>query len=94
MLLGALYFFFSGTLNIIELVSRTKTVTATVVVLLVFPVAMLDTGFYWWIFLSLLKTIQQLTVRRQPIKLQMYKIFFGTLVFSGLVSSVIILVQL
>jgi hypothetical protein len=93
-LLGALYFFFSGTLNIVELVSRTKAFTATIVVLLVFPVAMLDTGFYWWIFLSLLKTIQQLTVRRQPIKLSMYKIFFATLGFSGLVSSVIIIVQM
>jgi len=92
-LLGALYFLFSGTLNIVELVQRTKAFTATIVVLLVFPVALLDTGFYWWIFLSLLKTIQQLTVRRQPIKLTMYRRFFGTLGFSGLVSSVIIVVQ-
>jgi hypothetical protein len=92
-LLGALYLFFSGTLNILELVQRTKAFDATAVVLLVFPVAMLDTAFYWWIFLSLLKTIQQLIVRRQPIKLSMYRYFLGTLGFSGLVSSVIIVVQ-
>jgi len=93
-LLGVLYIAFSGTLNIIELVQRTPVFSTTVVFLVVFPVAVLDTVFYWWIFLSLLRTIQQLTTRKQPIKLEMYKRFFGTLIVSGIISSIIIVIQL
>jgi len=92
--LGLLYTTFSGTLNIIELVQRTPAFSTLVVFLVVFSVAVLDTIFYWWIFLSLLRTIQQLTTRKQPIKLEMYKRFFGTLVVSGILSSIIIVIQL
>jgi hypothetical protein len=93
-LLGGLYFIFSGILNIMELVQRSPAFSTPVVLFLVFPVAVFDTIFYWWIFLSLLRTIQQLTVRKQTIKLGMYKTFFGTLIVSGIVSSIMIIAQL
>jgi len=93
-LLGALYIIFSGNLSLVELVQRTNVVSVPVLILLEIPVAGLDTTFYWWIFLSLLRTIQQLQLRKQMVKLTMYKRFLGTLVISGIISGIIIIVQL
>jgi len=93
-ILAVLYTIFSGTLNIVELVQRTTTLNIAVLLLLVFPVAALDTAFYWWIFLSLLRTIQQLQTRKQTIKLGMYRIFLGLLGVSGLLSGIITLIQI
>jgi len=94
LLLAVLYFIFSGVLNIVDLVQRTTVVSLAVLLLLVFPSAILDTTFYWWIFYSLLRTISQLGVRKQTIKLRMYKRFFATLIISGLLSSLVIIVQM
>jgi len=94
LVLGILYLIFSGILNIVDLVQRTTQVSLSVVFFLVFPVAVLDTSFYWWIFLSLLRTISQLQTRKQGIKLSMYKQFFVTLIVSGISSALIIVIQL
>jgi len=94
LLLGGLYLIFSMSLNIVELVQRTQILSSTAILLLVFPVSILDTIFYWWIFLSMLRTIQLLTARRQTIKLTMYKRFFATLIVAGIVSSIMIIAQL
>ena len=61
--------------------------------LLVVPVAMLDTAFYWWIFLSLLRTIAQLKARRQVVKLSMYHWLFNTLAASAVLSAIVVLAQ-
>lgn len=37
-----------------------------------FPVALLNAVFYWWTFISLYATVQQLKARRQDIKLWLY----------------------
>lgn len=50
------------------------------------PYALLETTFFYWIILSLIRTIQQLILRRQDLKLKMYKIFLGVLVFVGVIS--------
>jgi len=50
--------------------------------------SMLDTCFYYWIILSMIRTIQQLTLRRQTLKLDMYKWFFGVLAVAGLLSLI------
>jgi len=92
--LGILYFLFSGALNILELVQRTSIAARIFLYYLVFPVAFLDTVFYWWIFVSILKTISQLQLRKQTIKLQMYRKFLITLVVSGIISSMVIFSQL
>jgi len=88
--LGELYFIFSGAFQILSGNSSAEGLTT----MLVIPVALLDTFFYWWIFLSLARTISQLTIRRQPLKLSMYKTLFATLIISGLVSGAIIIYQL
>jgi len=53
---------------------------------IVVPAALLDTCFYYWIILSLIRTIQQLTLRKQALKLDMYKWFFGVLAVAGVIS--------
>jgi hypothetical protein len=92
-LLGVLYLIFSGVLNIVELVQRTTIASLSIVFFLVLPVAVMDTIFYWWIFLSLLTSISQLQVRKQVIKFHMYKQLFKTLIASGAISAVLILLQ-
>jgi len=91
--LGALYFLFSGTFQIMSNNSVAGW-SEGITTLLVIPVALLDTFFYWWIFLSLVRTITQLIYRKQPIKLEMYKKLFVTLVLSGLISGLIVVYQL
>ena len=59
--------------------------------LVVIILAVLDTAFLWWIFLSLTRILQQLTLRRQVVKLQLYKRVFAVL-SAGAVASVFVVV--
>jgi len=63
------------------------------VFLVVIPAAALDTGFYYWIILSLIRTTQQLTLRKQVVKLQLFKSFFVALICSGVIALIMILYQ-
>eukprot|EP01114_Cavostelium_apophysatum_P013900 TRINITY_DN3471_c0_g1_i1.p1 TRINITY_DN3471_c0_g1~~TRINITY_DN3471_c0_g1_i1.p1 ORF type:complete len:517 (+),score=116.30 TRINITY_DN3471_c0_g1_i1:212-1762(+) len=92
-ILGVLYVIFSGVLDVVDLVERKATFTFYVLLFLVFPVAALDTGFYWSIIISLMRTIQQLAARKQSIKLTMYKRFLGILALCGVFSAIFILIQ-
>jgi len=51
------------------------------------PIALLDTCFYYWIILSIIRTMQQLTLRRQTLKLDMYKWFGGVLATTGILAA-------
>jgi hypothetical protein len=64
-----------------------------VATVIIFPAALLDTVFYWWIFLSLTRTVQQLTLRKQDVKLKMYTRFFYVLAGSGVMTIVVIIYQ-
>jgi len=57
------------------------------------PAAILDTLWYLWIVLSLIRTIQQLTLRKQTIKLQLYRKFLGILVAAGILALIVIIVE-
>merc|ERR1712232_1227267 len=61
--------------------------------IIIFPAAMLDTIFYWWIFLSLMRTINQLKLRKQDVKLQMYTNFFVVLALGGVMTTLVIVYQ-
>merc|ERR1712137_1466878 len=58
--------------------------------IIIFPAALLDTIFYWWIFLSLMRTINQLKLRKQDVKLKMYTNFF---VVCGVLTTLVIVYQ-
>jgi len=66
-----------------ESVSKPVAVQRWVVLCVLVPSAFFETCFYYWIILSLIRTIQQLTLRRQTLKLAMYKWFFGVLAATG-----------
>jgi hypothetical protein len=90
--MGMLYFIFSALWMLVQTNdsgSEIKWSTLFVVV----PIAVLDTGFYWWIFLSLLRTIAQLKARRQVVKLAMYQWLFNTLAASAALSALVVLYQ-
>lgn len=92
-LLGMLYFIFSAGLMLVQAGDRAGDVSWATALFLVVPVALLDTGFYWWIFLSLLRTIAQLKARRQVVKLAMYQWLFYTLAASAVVSALVVLYE-
>jgi hypothetical protein len=92
--LGTLYLVFSLCLSIVENWNHAEQVPWTTVVFLVVPVALLDTVFYWWIFVSILTTITQLRVRKQTMKISMYRWLFNVLVGSVAVSAVAIVYQM
>jgi len=93
--LGFIYFCVSGSQQFILTYLREgdNEFLALVASLIIFPAALLDTVFYWWIFLSLSRTIQQLTLRKQESKLLMYKRFFIVLGISGILTTVIIMYE-
>jgi len=90
--LGFCYFVLTLILGIME--SVTSTLTFAIVFFLLLPVAVVDSIFYWWIFLSLWRTMNQLNLRRQTEKLKMYKRLAITLLFSMVVSGIFAFSQL
>jgi hypothetical protein len=62
--------------------------------IVVVGVVVLDTCFLWWIFLSIIRTIQQLTLRRQTLKLRLYKRFFWVLCVAAAIAVIVVLYQL
>jgi hypothetical protein len=50
------------------------------------PLSMLDAGICWWIFQALLTTTRTLRLRRNLVKLGLYRQFTNTLIFAVLAS--------
>lgn len=94
--IGGLYFIFSGILNILELEPdfEASDLGVALTLFLVIPVAVMDTAFYWWIFVSLLQTLTRLKSRKQSVKYAMYMDFLGVLVASAVFSAVVVIFQL
>merc|ERR1712137_146032 len=93
--MGAAYFVFSFVQQMLltylrEGDNEMMSLMATVVIV---PVALLDTTFYWWIFLSLMRTINTLSLRHQEAKLQMYTRFFIVLAISAVLTVLVIAYQ-
>jgi len=62
--------------------------------MLVIIVSVLDTTFLCWIFVSIIRTVKQLTLRRQIIKTRLYKRFLGILTIGVITSLVVLFFQL
>eukprot|EP01125_Pyxidicula_operculata_P003219 TRINITY_DN1367_c1_g1_i1.p1 TRINITY_DN1367_c1_g1~~TRINITY_DN1367_c1_g1_i1.p1 ORF type:complete len:556 (-),score=117.03 TRINITY_DN1367_c1_g1_i1:279-1799(-) len=95
-LLATFYLFFSflfQTINEMEALAKHELVSQWLTLLIIIPNAILDTSFYYWIILSLIRTMQQLTLRQQVLKLKMYKLFFALLVLVGALAASMIIYQ-
>lgn len=55
------------------------------------PLAVLDSGICWWIFTSLVQTTRTLRLRRNLVKLNLYRHFTNTLIFAVLASVIFML---
>ncbi|XP_043910322.1 transmembrane protein 87A-like isoform X2 [Protopterus annectens] len=84
---GLLYLLFS----LVEGILRVKSVQDDLVLLAAIPLAVLDSALCWWIFVSLAQTMKLLKLRRNVIKLSLYRHFTNTLIFA-IIASVIFII--
>merc|ERR1712228_883767 len=80
--LGVAYFIFAFMFEALIHYNQTEKVEPWMRVVLIPPVAIINGIFWWWTFVSLNKTIEQLKIRRQSAKLQLYKSFTLVLVIT------------
>ncbi|KPJ06913.1 Transmembrane protein 87A [Papilio machaon] len=58
------------------------------------PISLLDSAICWWVFVSLAHTTRTLRLRRNTIKLNLYRHFTNTLIFAVISSVVFMLYSL
>ncbi|XP_058651220.1 transmembrane protein 87A [Onychostoma macrolepis] len=83
--LGVLYFAFAAIEGILRI---TGAKDSDLALLANIPLALLDSSLCWWIFVSLAQTIKTLKLRRNPVKLSLYRHFTNTLIFAVLASII------
>ncbi|XP_039985804.1 transmembrane protein 87A isoform X2 [Xiphias gladius] len=84
---GLLYLIFS----IVEGILRVNAAEDDVVLLAAIPLAVLDSTLCWWIFVSLAQTMKLLRLRRNVVKLSLYRHFTNTLIFAVIASVIFII---
>ncbi|XP_036418607.1 transmembrane protein 87A isoform X2 [Colossoma macropomum] len=84
---GLLYLSFS----IVEGVLRVTSAEDDLVLLAAIPLAVLDSTLCWWIFISLAQTMKLLRLRRNVVKLSLYRHFTNTLIFAVIASVIFII---
>lgn len=52
------------------------------------PLTLLEVGICWWIFTALVNTTRALRLRRNEVKLSLYRHFTNTLIFAVLASVI------
>ncbi|KAM4599999.1 transmembrane protein 87A isoform 2-T2 [Fundulus diaphanus] len=83
--LGILYFAFACVEGVLRI---TGTKDSDLALLANIPLALLDSSLCWWIFVSLAQTIKTLKLRRNPVKLSLYRHFTNTLIFAVIASVI------
>ncbi|XP_005993602.1 transmembrane protein 87A [Latimeria chalumnae] len=83
--LGVLYFIFAAIEGILRI---TGAKDSDLTLLANIPLALLDSGLCWWIFVSLAQTIKTLKLRKNAVKLSLYRHFTNTLIFA-IIASII-----
>ncbi|CAF4894232.1 unnamed protein product [Pieris macdunnoughi] len=58
------------------------------------PLSLLDSAICWWVFVSLAHTMRTLQLRRNNIKLSLYRHFTNTLIFAVIASVIFMLYSL
>uniref|UniRef100_A0A8C5S437 Transmembrane protein 87A n=1 Tax=Laticauda laticaudata TaxID=8630 RepID=A0A8C5S437_LATLA len=84
---GLMYLVFS----IIEGVLRVKSAQDDLVLLAAIPLALLDSALCWWILISVVQTMKLLKLRRNLVKLSLYRHFTNTLIFAVIASLIFII---
>lgn len=87
---GALYFVLAGVESYLR-VMNVKSDPSNQILVAAIPLAVLDSAICWWIFTSLVQTTRTLRLRRNMVKLTLYRHFTNTLIFAVLASVVFML---
>ncbi|XP_078673913.1 transmembrane protein 87A-like isoform X1 [Branchiostoma floridae x Branchiostoma belcheri] len=82
---GALYFILGSVEGCLRSI-RPKQDPTNQALLASIPLAVLDSAICWWIFSSLVQTTRTLRLRRNLVKLSLYRHFTNTLIFAVLAS--------
>ncbi|XP_077438359.1 transmembrane protein 87B isoform X5 [Vanacampus margaritifer] len=83
--LGVLYFVFATIEGVLRI---TGAKDSDLALLANIPLALLDSSLCWWIFVSLAQTIKTLKLRKNPVKLSLYRHFTNTLIFAVIASII------
>ncbi|XP_077783355.1 transmembrane protein 87A isoform X2 [Podarcis muralis] len=84
---GALYLLFSGMEGVLRVTGAQNDLASLAFI----PLAFLDTALCWWIFISLTQTMKLLKLRRNVVKLSLYRHFTNTLILAIAASVVFII---
>ncbi|XP_067414025.1 transmembrane protein 87A isoform X4 [Emydura macquarii macquarii] len=84
---GALYLLFSGMEGVLRVTGAQNDLASLAFI----PLAFLDTALCWWIFISLTQTMKLLKLRRNIVKLALYRHFTNTLILAVAASIVFII---
>lgn len=87
---GLLYFFLAASEAYLR-VTRAKNDQSKDLLVAAVPLAVLDSAICWWIFNALVNTTRTLRLRRNEVKLTLYRHFTNTLIFSVAASVIFML---
>ncbi|XP_031632590.1 transmembrane protein 87A [Contarinia nasturtii] len=87
---GALYFVLASVESYLR-VMNIKSDPNNQILVASIPLAVLDSAICWWIFTSLVQTTRTLRLRRNMVKLTLYRHFTNTLIFAVLASVIFML---
>ncbi|XP_014244631.1 transmembrane protein 87A [Cimex lectularius] len=87
---GILYFLLAVTVSYMRVI-KPKNDPANQFVIATVPLAVLDSAICWWIFISLAQTTRTLRLRRNLVKLTLYRHFTNVLIFAVVASVIFML---
>lgn len=91
---GVVYCIFSSILDVVKALSHDNDPSGGFFIMVIIPVAVLDSIFYLWTFMSLYDVVQQLEERKQAVKLQLYRRFIWVLGICLILSCGWVLYQM
>ncbi|XP_029422904.1 transmembrane protein 87B isoform X5 [Nannospalax galili] len=83
--LGLLYFIFAAIEGVMRIIGGSKHIAVVVGDIIL---AVIDSIFVWYIFISLAQTMKTLRLRKNTVKFSLYRHFTNTLIFAVLASIV------
>lgn len=87
---GLLYFFLAASEAYLR-VTQPKIEQSKDLLVAAVPLAVLDSAICWWIFSALVNTTRTLRLRRNEVKLTLYRHFTNTLIFAVIASVIFML---
>lgn len=87
---GGLYFILASVESVLRVI-HPKNDLSNKTLLAAVPLAVVDASICWWVFSALIQTTRTLRLRRNLVKLSLYKHFTNTLVFNVVASVVFML---